>query len=395
MNFFDYIGKTPTEFEAKYLDTKLVQRARHHEFPLDLYTYTRECIKQDHWDGVTTKTRGVVVNRITGEIISRPFEKFFNYGQVEGERIPAGIAFHKPVFWEKVDGFLCTYYEWEGKPYIASKGSFHSIHAKWASAEVQKHANNWPAGYTPVFEGLHPDLRIVVDYGDRCELVLLALINNETGEEIPPAEMMIAASQNGYKTPNTDDLSLDRALDLMHETYSDGLGTDEGFVLTWYRKGKTPFRLKLKYDEYVRLHRIVTGVSAKRVWEALSRGDEATLKEWLEGTTPWFAKFAKKWIKIFTLEYAKLEAEATETFKDTSIAISRQFADQLVKTGGIDFAVLRKVNVEMYKALQKQPESIRPILFAMLDKDEVPPVIWKIVGRKATGISPLVDPYTT
>jgi RNA ligase len=47
---------------------------------------------------------------------------------------------------------------------------------------------------------------------------------------------------------------------------------DEGFVVRWLHEEKPPFRLKLKTEEYLRLHRIVTNFSEKRVWEALSSG---------------------------------------------------------------------------------------------------------------------------
>src|ERR1019366_9922764 len=91
--------------------------------------------------------------------------------------------FGQPEVWEKMDGFLCTMYEWEGKHYIASKGSFDSPHAKWATAWYQANVKGeWPDGYTPVFEGITPSLRIVVDYATFEGLVLLALVNRETGE---------------------------------------------------------------------------------------------------------------------------------------------------------------------------------------------------------------------
>ena len=131
MNFFDYIGVPPAKFESEYIDLGFVQRQKHKQFPLDIFTYTRKTVHENLWDGVTSRCRGIVINRETGEIIARPFEKFHNYGSPLAAGLSPEQFIDSPVIWEKVDGFMCTLYRWEGQPYIASKGSFTSIHAKW------------------------------------------------------------------------------------------------------------------------------------------------------------------------------------------------------------------------------------------------------------------------
>ena len=87
MNFYSYIRKTPTEFQTEYINTGLVDIASHDTFPLDLYTYGRKTVHENLWDGVTSKCRGIIVHRETGEIVARPFEKFHNFGStVESAR---------------------------------------------------------------------------------------------------------------------------------------------------------------------------------------------------------------------------------------------------------------------------------------------------------------------
>lgn len=44
--------------------------------------------------------------------------------------------------------------------------------------------------------------------------------------------------------------------------------------MAWYRPGEPSFRMKVKAAEYVRLHRIITGVSTKTIWEMLSSGKD-------------------------------------------------------------------------------------------------------------------------
>jgi RNA ligase len=188
MKIWDYLAVTPTQFQTDYVDTRLVDVAKHPQFPLQLLCYGREAVHTNNWDAVIRKCRGVIYNIETEEIIARPFEKFFNLGTAgmpetdpedwhfDGNGIPDGCV---PEVWEKMDGFLCTLYSYNGESYIASKGSFDSPHAKWATAWYRAHVTgHWPKGYTPMFEGITPNIRIVVDYGKREGLALLALITH-------------------------------------------------------------------------------------------------------------------------------------------------------------------------------------------------------------------------
>jgi RNA ligase len=240
MYLYDYLGIGPHEFQTQYLDDGYVQEGKHAEFPLNIYSYSRSCVKEQKWDKVTSKCRGIIVNRLTSEIIARPFEKFHNYGSEIGSA-PAWFTGTEPTVWEKMDGFMCTRYVWGGKQYIASKGSFHSVHAKWATAELNRVPRfGFPEGWTAVFEGL----RIVIDYGKREELVMLALINNETGQEASPVDLKTWAKDNGFSTARQIPITLEDArLQTMGEREG---GLDEGYVLTWYQDEKPPFRLKMK-----------------------------------------------------------------------------------------------------------------------------------------------------
>ena len=134
MNFYDYIKMPQAEFEEKYINTRLVTRNEHPTFPLYIYAYGREAVHEQVWDYVTMRCRGIIVHKDTGEIIARPFEKFFNYGTANmPETDPTdwtvfGLSdrwkVNEPTVWEKVDGFLCTGYKWDGRWYVASKCSF-------------------------------------------------------------------------------------------------------------------------------------------------------------------------------------------------------------------------------------------------------------------------------
>jgi RNA ligase len=396
MNFYTQIGLTHKEFTERYENTGLVERRHHHEFPLDILHYSRKCVRENIWDAVTGKCRGIIITRGAdgGEIVSRPFEKFHNYGAEPGWGATTFIPSIEPVIWEKMDGFMCTLYTWEGVDYIASKGSFDSIHAKWATAWLRRYFGKSlevPAGYTAVFEGLHCDLRIVVGYGLRQELVLLALINKETGEEFTPGALFTWADSRGLSMPRLGRQTLDCAVKrTLTNEFEDGL--EEGYVLTWYQNGKPPFRLKLKFIEYLRLHRMVTGVSPKRIWEVLATNQSTELNEYLEQSTPWFSAFVQKWMKALNAEYRRIEGEANKRFDYTVTGLRTEFQDML-GSGQPNFTALRKAYALSFTAEENKPYS--GVLFAMLDGKDVKPVIWKLVRRMTHGGNPMVDAHNT
>lgn len=386
MKFSDYIGIDAATFGEQYINTGLVDVAHHEKFPLSIYTYGRRTVHGDVWDHVTTKCRGIIVNRETGEIVARPFEKFHNYGSSQAEREhPTGylhLMKTSPVIWEKMDGFLVTIYSWDGIPYAASKGSFHSIHAKWATSEIRRYrVGLLPQGWTLVCEGLHPDLRIVVDYGKRKELVPLALVNNETGEEMLPQKMGSLLVPMGFTLPRSWDMRLDEAVSRSRDDRKTG---EEGYVATWYRDGQTPYRLKIKMIDYLRLHRIVCGVSPKRIWEALANGWQSEIDEYVNNSPEWFARFAKKWVRAVTTQFDAMKSQADSIYRTI-----------WKRMEGRTWSNLGECRKAWALAIQEHPQALQSILFAMLDNKPVDQVVWKKLRDMTKGVKPLVDAHNS
>lgn len=389
MNFFTYLGIGCAEFVERYLTTRLVQVQHHPTFPLDIYTYGRETVHDSHWDAVTMKCRGIVVNRDTEEIVARPFEKFFNFGSTEvpgltSEDVEA--MDEQPVIWEKVDGFLCTMYWWEGKAYIASKGSFTSPHAKWASHQLDTvvNTNAFPPGYTAVFEGICSSLRIVVDYGKNEELVLLALVNNETGMELNPKLLEMYAAIAEVSTPELERISWQEAY---QNSYDETLTNAEGYVLTWYKNDRPPFRLKMKFADYLRLHRMVTGVSPKRVLEVLQNGWTSELDSLLNESTPWFNKFVARWKRTIEGEYKRLDDMATTAMGVYRGVLQTQYLSNGILPMRKDWAML--IN-------RPETKEVAGIMFAMMDGKDKSQVIWKQVRNSPLlkGGKPMIDGHS-
>jgi RNA ligase len=387
VKIWQYLGVTPEAFRTKYLETGLVDVATHDEFPLQMLTYGREAVYGNVWDDVTRKCRGIIFNIETDEIVARPFEKFFNLSTAGmPETDPAtwstwtNALAGEPEVWEKMDGFLCTMYQYNGESYIASKGSFNSTHAKWATAWYRAHVGVaegeaiWPKGYTPVFEGICSSLRIVVGY-EFEGLVLLALVNNETGEELGEYTTYVHATKNGVTVPQFFQMSWQEA---RTNSMDSEVKNVEGYVLVWRRAGQTPFRLKVKYVDYLRLHRMVSGVSAKAIYNCLAGNEyKGDLDEWTNESTPWFSKFVTKWVRALTAKHDEIEKRANIVFDN-------------VKQQALDASVegtlwTRKRWADCFIDGNKD---IAGVLFAILDGKDEQQVIWKLVKPMTKNAGP-------
>ena len=160
-------------------------------------------------------------------------------------------------------------------------------------------------------------------------------------------------------------------------------------MLTWYREGMTPFRLKMKFVEYLRLHRLVTNVSPKHIWEVLSQNQKVDLDEYLTNSTPWFKKFVEKWTLALTAEYQRLEYEANKRYAFSGVNPNDYLRP--FDTVPVDFHGLRKAYATEF--MKSENKEFSGILFAMLDGKDVKPIIWKMVKPMTKGKNPLVNGF--
>ncbi|MFB8076890.1 RNA ligase [Streptomyces sp. NPDC056013] len=246
-----------------------VTRKRHPRLPLSIYTYTRACQYAQHWNEATTRCRGLVADDdADGRIVALPLPKFFNVSEHAAGRPYAPPLPDEPFeVYDKVDGSLGVVFHYDGRWHVASKGSFTSVQATWAQRRLDAADT---AGLTPgvtyLAEILYPGNRIVVNYGDRRDLVLLAAFDRD-GTEVPLAEAATGWQGVGSVVRTWPAMDLAELVALTESnTLPDGhraTGTDaEGFVLR-FASGR---RAKAKLAEYVRLHKVLTGVTERDIW---------------------------------------------------------------------------------------------------------------------------------
>ena len=280
----------------------------HPNLPMAILNYSNSCLFEDFWPHEVQCCRGLVIHTCpshltTGvceecEIAARPFHKFFNLNHAsQPDYHEENLPKVEPTVTEKVDGWFGIL--WRSKQYgqplsmvpnwdaenkchwgIASRGSFDSVGADFASGRLGKlikygAINEFPKGYSPIFEIVCRETKVVVDYPFEG-LVLLGCVNIETGEELPYDDLQLVwAKIAGYAKDGRPWIRLAKAhrigLDQVKGIHNSwDVKNMEGLVLTYPRPGTFPIKVKVKFEEYKRLHRIITGVTPQMIWESVN-----------------------------------------------------------------------------------------------------------------------------
>ena len=244
-------------FDANLLTTMVtegyVRVQRHPSAPLVIHNYTEKAQYEGVWNPVTLACRGLIAT-VDGTVVARPFPKFFNHGQPGAPTVPLDA---EVIVTDKADGSLGVLFHDGTGLAVATRGSFASDQALHATAILRERYPFWapPAGLTVLVEIIYPGNRIVLDYGGLDDLVLLGAVDLVTGASRGPDAVP------DWPGPVVDSFA--------HATLGAALAAppraDREGLVVWFPD--RDLRVKIKYAEYVRLHRIVTGLNARTVWE--------------------------------------------------------------------------------------------------------------------------------
>lgn len=336
-----------TEAELNHAVTeRLVVRRQHATEPLAILNYTERCQHEPGlWSPLTMACRGIIYRTDTHELVARPFRKFFNYGQAGAPEIgdePVAVT-------DKLDGSLGIVYPTSSGYAVATRGSFDGEQAVWATAYWRRNLEGFtpPAGLTLLTEIIYPANRIVVDYGDTHDLILLGAVEIVTGRSLSPYDERLA------EWPGR------RAQRFVAATLADALALPtrpnaEGIVIHALESDE---RVKVKQEDYVKLHRIVTGLNEKVVWEHLSEGKPlgdllAPVPDELHG---WVCEVADGLVA----QIERNTAEVETAYSAILAALPPEFTRK-------DFA------------LKAKDERLAQCLFARLDGKDYRPMLWKL-----------------
>jgi RNA ligase len=319
---------------------------------LAILNYTNRAQFDNEWNDVTEQTRGLIVRTLGREVVSRPFRKFFNWEQMPPNMQAALMKEPVEVF-PKWDGSLGILYGLHtGESAIATRGSFSSPQAKHATEVLRtRYATFEPIqGLTYLFEIIYPENRIVVDYGDMDDLVLLAVIDTETGKTLPHGAYDWPGPWNapvGYD-------SLAAVLEAPQAL------NEEGFVV---RFPSTDMRVKIKFAEYIRLHRILTNVSTLSIWAALANG--TGIEVFIDRVPDEFYAWVRQQVDQLEADFNRYHENAVAEFEWILKKVRRPEED--VAKRRKDFALLA------------QTSPYANALFGLYDGKDISARIWKML----------------
>jgi hypothetical protein len=217
--------------------------------------------------------------------VSLPLVKIYNVGERNVTvRDLAALATEPAVhlrFLRKIDGSLIQVFAADGRVWFTTRGMIDgAIIQRGGDAEERAdfdylgtarrlaetmmprlftHAGELLDGRTLVFELIHPAARIVTDYGDRAELILLACFDRRRVAYLPYPEVRRLGDLYGLPTVDAlspDGITLDEQIDALLASMA---GTDqEGSVLTFERHDEVIYRVKVKSPDYLHLMRLMS-----------------------------------------------------------------------------------------------------------------------------------------
>ena len=340
MKLKDYLD---VDLLRKMIDLGYVNVTKHDFVDLYILNYSKMCTIDQMWNDVTEKCRGLIVDAV-GIIRSFPFRKFYNYEEIQDKSIIPNLPFKA---YEKMDGSLGISY-WIGNTmFLATRGSFKSEQAQIGTAIL--HSKGWDVlnqldkNLTYLFEIITQEDPKVVNYGELEEIILLAVIDTNTGKELN-----IDDFDHLFRlAPEYRDVKEWRNL----RDKIDGTNR-EGFVI----KFENGYRLKLKYQEYFELHHLLYGLTDNAIFDMLCNDQLDDLQVIID--------------KLPEPQKVKIEYVINQY-----ITYFNVIKMKCINDFRSDFET-RKEAAEYFKTCEYPS-----VLFAMLNGEDITRYIWKIIAK--------------
>jgi RNA ligase. len=143
-----------------------------------LFNYTARATYENTWNAVEVASHGLIVHWPGAQLAALPFPKFFNVGQRPDTALDELGVHPGPVeVTSKLDGSLGILYRSSDGFAVATRGSFTSPQAVWATEHLRTHydLSALPDDVTLLFEIVYPDNPEgpIPRYGQTADLVLI------------------------------------------------------------------------------------------------------------------------------------------------------------------------------------------------------------------------------
>lgn len=301
------------------IDQGYIRVREHPEDPsYKIYSYTEKAQYEKVWNEHTIECRGLIERG--GEVIARPFPKFFNYGEHPEGSLDLDKTY---TAYDKADGSLgIVYIAPDGLPAVATRGSFNSEQAIWATKWLrEQHPEYRPMKHTTeLFEIIYPDNRIVLDYGGFEGLIYLGSMDTRDNDYYEPHNK----PPEGFKVVELIAKgTLKELLALPPRNNAEGVV----LVCPW-----PDTLIKVKQDDYIALHKIVTNFTERNVWRMFYDNGEEEWQDYLAKLPDEFAQDAVDIVFTYSNAICKEEMDARHFWETIPTGLHRrEFAEYAKK----------------------------------------------------------------
>ena len=252
LNIVKFIIEHPHDWEALLTSPPYSLSIKRKDTRI-LFKYSQ--IESDFSLDIVKEARGLILEDKTWKVICYPFNKFFNFG----EEYADNIDWESAVVETKEDGSLIKIYFYNDEWKIATNGTIDAEDAELQSGPYKNFRQLFDAAaekchfdfsrlnryYTYVLE-LCSEFNIIICPQSEMRLIHIGTRNNRTFQEVE-ADIGIPHPQRYALSSLEDCIAMAKTFDF----------TKEGFVV----KDKNYNRIKVKSEDYVRVHRLANNGS--------------------------------------------------------------------------------------------------------------------------------------
>lgn len=291
--------------------------------------------------------KGIVYARSPYRLISLPLLKIYNLGErnVTVHDLTALAEEGAQIrFLRKFDGSMVQRFQHDGQVYFTTRGMIEGVYLEHVEAETHfdylqaarliaqtKYPQLLDAkpeweGLTFVMELIHPDARVITDYGPRTDLVLLAVFDRNSHHYWGYQQLHFFASE--HQLCVTDQLeynadSLQGQIDAMLSAIQES--DQEGSVINFEVDHQVVYRVKVKSPSYLRLMRLMVNCTEANTVAMLNAFSEYP-------TWPVFEEFLKQ--------------QGAESVPEEVLNVYKEFFDRHYE--------FRRVATEIYEYVEQQ-----------------------------------------
>ena len=301
---------------------------------------------------IRRECRGLKFDRETGQVIARPYHKFFNVNE-RAETAVAGLSLDQPHhILEKLDGSMIHAVPVGREFRFCTKMGITDV-SMGAEAFVARNPNIYQLvrdlyglGLTVIFEWCSPQQRIVIDY-HHDQLIITAVRENVSGQYWTYDQLLAVGTEYGVPVVGALAGSMSNMESLIEHTR--GLENAEGYVVRWANGHMT----KIKADHYVLLHRTKDQIrQEKNVIDLIVNEKSDDLKPMLDA--------------VDLENFVRFETEFWQGVAQVCLELESVYRSGDQYENRRDFAV---------EFVQKQPAHLRPLLYELRNGREVRAVV--------------------